>query len=396
MLTFERFSGLDNQHRPAELTQDPKTKVCALVRAMNVDLDLEGRPRRRAGFTQADTGIWRNVWEGTQLALATKDGDLVNIESTEVLYETLSGSPRSWFVELPDGRVAFSNSLICGITDGTAEGTTKWGVPLPASVGSISKAPGDLFPGRYQWAITHVRTDDGLEGGPQYAAAFDVAEGEGSITWTGLPVLADHTTNIYLTSHNDDVLYLATSTSTDTAQFTGANTDLLLRLKTDNCYPAPAGTCLAYWRGRALLASGPLLLASRAQQWELFDLARDVKAFPSDITMIMPVQGGIWVGTQTELAYLRGDTWDGLKAEHDRVPGPVALGSGVLVDGNVIGGEHASGPAAVCIADGYVTACFSDGSFNVLTDKVYRTDGTEYAATFRMQDEIPQYIAVEQ
>lgn len=399
MLTFEQFSGIDNQHASSELVQDAKTRVCALASAVNIDLDLAGRPSRRQGYAQADSGIWRNTWNGAALRLATKDGDLVNRDTLEVLYETLSGTPRTWFGEFPDGRVCFSNGLICGITDGTAAGTTRWGVPIPASVGAVGKAAGDLYPGRYQYAVTHVRTLDGLEGGPLHAAAFTLAEGEGSIVWTGLPAApAGHTTNVYLSSHDGETLYLAASTSGTVATFTGANVDLQLPLKTDQCFPAPAGICIGYWRGRSLLASGNLLIASRPQQWELFDLSRDVKAFPADITMVMPVQDGIWVGTQSELAFLSGTAWDDLQAHHDRA-GAVAFGSGVLVDGRLIGsGEH-PGPAALCIADGYLTAGYSDGAFQVLTDRVYRASGAEYVATLRRagaRGEIPQYVAIEQ
>jgi hypothetical protein len=394
MLTFGRFSGINNQKDSRELVQG-KGGVCALTIGRNIDLDLEGRPRRRSGFGSVDTGVWGNVWEGTSLALGTKDGDLVNIDTSEVLYQTFSGTPRTWYDEWPDGRVAFSNGLICGITDGTAAGTTKWGVPLPASVGSVSMAAGDLFPGRYKYALTHYRIADGLEGGPTYAGAFTIAEGEGALVWSGLPVPpAGHGTRIYVTSHNDDILYFASSTTGTAATFSGKNEDLQLRLKTDNFYPAPAGICLAFWRGRALTAVGTLLIASRSHQWELFQLERDVVQMPANITMVKPVEGGIWVGTTQELCFLSGQQWDSLAAVHN-VSGPVALGSGVHVDAKNIAGGEKSGPAAICIADGYVTACFGDGSHATLTDQVYRATGTEYAATFRMAAEIPQYIAIE-
>lgn len=403
MLTFERFSGIDNQHRSSELMLDGKTRSCALTRAMNIDLDLEGRPARRSGVTQADTGIWRNLWEGSALTLATKDGDLVNVDTAEVLYPTLSGTPRTWFDEWPDGRVAFSNGLIRGITDGTAAGTTAWGVPIPAGVGGVTKLAGDLFPGRYIYAVTHVRTADSLEGGPAYGGAFDLAVGEGSILWTGLPAApAGHTTNVYLTSHNDDVLYLAASTANTTASFSGKNEDLQVRMRTGNWepgaagYPAPAGICLGNWRGRSLLASGSLLIASRSQQWELFDLARDVKQFPADVTMNAPVEGGIWVGTERELAFLAGTEFDKLSARHEVIRGAVALGSAVMVDGKHIGTGAKQGYAWICITDGYPVALFADGTYSVLAGRAYKATGTEYVATFRMVGEIPQYVAIEQ
>jgi hypothetical protein len=394
MLTLLSYTGIDNQRLSEELEIDMKTGVAPLAAAMNVDLDLDGKPRRRAGYVSDDTGLYRNIFEGTSLTLATKAGDLVNVDTADVLYPSLSGSPRTWYTQLPDGRVTFSNGLICGITDGTTAGTTAWGVPIPADVGSITETAGSLKPGRYRWQVTHVRIADGLEGGPAYSAAVDLTEG--GIEWTGLPdPPAGHTTNVYLTSHNDDIAYLAATTSGNTATFTGANEALQLDCKTDFCYPAPAGILTAYWRGRMLIASGNLLLASKSQRWELFDLAKDFKQFSSDLTLVQPVDGGIWVGTGTELAFLSGTVWDELEYKPGVVKGAVCLGSGVDVDATSIKGAQ-NGNAMMCIANGYICAGFSDGSANLLSFPQYRTDATEVAATFRMNGAIPQYIAIPQ
>lgn len=396
MLKLLSFTGIDNQRDSSALETDPKTGATPLTAALNVDLDLDGRMRQRAGFTEADTGIHRNLWEADGFMLATKAGDLINVGTGDVLYEQLSGSPRTWYTNLPDGRTTFSNGLICGITDGTIAGTTKWGVPIPASVGSVAPAAGgSMKPGRYRYQLTHVRTLDGLEGGPAYAGAFDVAEGEGSVAWTSLPAPpTGHSTNVYLTSHNDDTAYLAATTAGTTASFSSGNETLVTPCKSDFCYPAPAGVLTAFWRGRTLIALGNLLIASRPQQWELFDLRKEFKQLPGDLTLVQPVDGGIWVGTDTELAFLSGTTFDDL-VYHKRAEGRVVLGSGVAVDAKRFKGE-AVGQAMVCIADGYVCAGMPDGGFAPLTMDRYRTDATEVVAAFRMNGEIPQYIAIEQ
>lgn len=396
MLNLRYFTGIDNQHPTSELAIDPKTGATPLRTALNCDIDLNGYLRRRAGRVSVDTGIYRNLFEAEPGLLATKNGDLMNVDNSQVLYPSLSGSPRTWYTALPDGRTTFSNGLICGITDGSTVGTTKWGVPLPDHAGTVTTTTGGgLMPGRYKYMVTHVRTRDGLEGGPIYGAAFDLAPGDTSVVWTGLPVLAGHTTNVYLSSHNDDACYLAASTTGTTAAFTGSNMNLQLSCKTDNCYPAPAGICTAFWRGRTLVAVGNLLIASREHQWELFDLARDFKAFSSDLTLVQPVDGGIWVGTQSELAFLSGTKFDELVYHPSVLKGPVTLGSGVDVDAQYIKGEQ-DGNAMMCIANGYVCAGFSDGTMTALSYPAYRNQAAEVVATFRMNGEIPQYIAIPQ
>ena len=55
------------------------------------------------------------------------------------------------------------------------------------------------------------------------------------------------------------------------------------------------------------------------------------------------------------------------------------------------------GPAMICIAGaGYLYAGFDGGQPVNLTDGTYTTDATEVAATFRIVDGIPQYIAIPQ
>jgi hypothetical protein len=170
---------------------------------------------------------------------------------------------------------------------------------------------------------------------------------------------------------------------------------LQLECKTDFCIPAPAGICTAFWRGRTLMAVGKRAARVAPAAVGAVRLPRDFKQFSGDITLVQPVDGGIWVGTEYELAFLQGTQFDELVAKHAAVSGAVVLGSGVAVDGRYIKGGG-QGPAMLCIANGYLVAGMGDGSARVLTDNVYRTDAAEVVATFRMQGEIPQYIAIEQ
>ena len=159
----------------------------------------------------------------------------------------------------------------------------------------------------------------------------------------------------------------------------------------------PVGTVTAFWRGRTLVAVGPTLYASQPSQWELCDMRKNFKQFSGDITLIQPVDGGIFVGTTKELAFLAGTEFDKLSYE-PKVTGNVVLGSGVSVRGELIKQREgaALGTAMICIADGVLTAGYSDGDVVRMTEGRYETTATEVAATFRMIDRIPQYIAIPQ
>jgi hypothetical protein len=213
---------------------------------------------------------------------------------------------------------------------------------------------------------------------------------------SGLPALAGHSINVYLTGANGDQAFLAGNTANGLFSYIGKNDVLTLPCRTGNLSPAPAGTVTAFWRGRVLTAVGNVLYASRTNAWESFDPRRDFKQFTSDITLIQPVGDGIYVGTTTELAFLSGTEFD--KLAYRQVAGPTVLGSGVAVRGELIqqGQGVGQGVAMVCIADNVLLAGFSGGLVIRMTEGRYTTDVTEVAATFRMAGRIPQYIAVPQ
>lgn len=389
MLKFEKFSGLNNVLPSHRLSKD------ALARADNVDIGLDGEISRRAGYSEVSALCHKNLWQADGFMLATVDSDLVaTTGATQTAVYASFGVSRVWYCNLPDGRTTFSNGLINGITDGAA--TTAWGVPTPTGLGTPVDVAGSLFAGDYQYKLTYVRLSDGLEGAPLDSEPFAVASG--GIVLAGLPTLAGHKINVYLSSHDGaGPGYYAGTTLGGGFSFIGTNDQLVLPCRTEGLDPMPVGTVTAFWRGRVLVAAGPVLYASRAGQWELCDMRRDFKQFSADITLIQPVDGGVFVGTEKELAFLDGEEFDKLSYTQ-AVPAATVLGSGVAVRGEMLkSGEGAGlGGAMMCIADGVVIAGFSDGQIVRLTEGKYETAATEVAATFRMAGRVPQYIAIPQ
>ena len=251
MLTFDKFTGINNV-LPTERLQPGE-----LVTARNVDIGLSGEVRRRAGYTVVDPTCHKNLWQGDGFMLATANGDLKKVGGA-TLYPSL-GVDRVWYCNLPDGRTTFSNGLISGVTDGVT--ATAWGVPIPSGLGSVTPIAGDLFSGDYQYQITYVRLADGLEGGPLYSNPVSLPDGGFFVS--GLPTLAGHKINVYLTSHNAGEGYLAGSTTGGTFSFIGSNEQLVLPCRTNNLEPAPVGTVTNFWRGRVLVAEGNTLWASK-------------------------------------------------------------------------------------------------------------------------------------
>lgn len=393
MPIFEEFAGINNVAPSHRLLPNE------LQAATDVDIGLTGEISRRAGYVQTSQLCHKNLHEFGASMLVTSSSDLVGVSALGVrttIYPSL-GMSRVWYLDLPDGRVAFGNGLICGITDGLV--ATGWGVPVPTSVGSPTDIQGQLFAGDYQWVLSYVRLSDNLEGGA-YPSAAPTRFNLGGIMLTGLPALAGYKINVYLSSHNGGEAYLAGSTTGTTFAYTGANDALVLPCRTEYMGPAPeTGTISAMWRGRALVADGAVLRASLPLLPELFDLRRDFKQFSAAITLIQPVDDGVYVGTEQELVFLRGVGFDELSVHHV-MPGNVVLGSGVSVQGQFIKPPKAQAPgeglAMLCIVDKRIIAGFSGGVIGEMTTGRYETAATEVAATFRRLNGVPQYIAIPQ
>lgn len=391
-MKFSNFAGINNVQPSERLGESD------LAQAANVDVGLSGEVSRRQGYTTLDATTpvdW--LHERSDCTLVVSGGALVAISldgatKTALLTDASLSGRRMWFVDLPDGRTAFANGLLTGITDGVT--TTGWGVPVPASVGVAAPVAGQLDPGAYQWQATYARTSDGMESGAAFSAG-PVNLPDGGILLTGLPVLAGHRINIYLTGANGDKAFYAGTTLTGSFSYLGTNDAMTLPCHTEHLSPAPLGTICATWRGRVLLAEGHVLHASRPHQPELFDLKRDFKQFTAPITMVQPVDDGIWVGTERELAFLSGAQFDALTFT-PRDVGPVVLGSGVSAPGEYVaqGQGTGQGAAMLCIAGGRIVSGFNGGLLINVTRERYKTETTEVCATFRITGGTPQYIAI--
>lgn len=386
MLTFSSFTGINNVIPSKRL--GPKD----LTEAMNVNIGLSGEVSRRRGYAKIDDDCHKNLWNGAGFQLATIGSELVAFDGSgrRVQHPNL-GSSRVWYCDLPDGRIAFSNGNICGLTDGKS--ATMWGVPTPDSVGIPARVAGDLFPGDYRYLVTHVRLSDGLEGPPAFGGEITLSDG--GLLLTDLPQLDGHATNIYLSGRDGDECFLAGTSTGSAFSYLGSNDALVLPCRTLNEVPAPAGRLLAFWRGRALVARGKVLYASQPHRWEAFNLLRDFKQFASPITLVGPVAGGIYVGTEDELLFLAGVQFDALTMQ-PVCTGRVVLGSGcVMPNGNSRLGENITQVSEmVCIVGGNIVLCSQDG--NATRVEAYRTDTEEVTSMFRVEDGILQYVAVGQ
>ena len=388
MLTFESFTGVNN------VLPEHRLSSKDLLQATDVDIGLTGEITRRAGFTEVSAMCHKNLWQANGFMLATTGSELVAIHPSgaRTTLHPAIGPERVWYCNLPEGRTTFANGMIHGVTDGTT--WTERSVQEPSTLGAPDTAFGNLYPGQYRYHLTHVRLADMLESPAVSSSPITISNG--GLRIDALPRRDGHTINVYLSGQDGEGAYLIGDTQGESFEFSGANTDLVLPCRTVGARQVPVGTITAFWRGRVLVAQGSVLWATRPSAPHISDW-RDFKQFDAPITAIQPVSDGIYVGTEQELAFLSGATWDQL-AYTSTGRGPVVLGSGVEAPGDrlMLGDGTGAGPAMLCIAGGKIIAGFSGGQTNNLTADRYRTEATEVCAVFRVIDGIPQYVAVPQ
>lgn len=387
MLTFGGFLGINNvtpEHRQGEHD---------LLRAENVDIGLTGEVTRRGGFSAISDQCHKNLWQARGFMLATCGSALTAIHpgGTRYVIHPALGHDRVWYCNLPDGRTTFTNGLIHGVTDGVA--AFERNVPEPASLGVMESAFGGLDAGQYRYHLTHVCLSSRLEGPAISSGLVEVSTG--GMRLHALPQLEGHAINIYISGRDGEGAYLAGTTADNTIEIDSTNDALVLPCRTLGARAYPVGTVTASWRGRILVAVGDVLWASRPSAPHLCDW-RDFKPMGARITAVQPVGEGVYVGTDDDLIFLSGSSWNDL-AFVPMKTGPVVLGSGVEAPGGQIkvGDGTGSGDAMICIAGGEVVAGMQGGQVVSLSENRYRTKANEVWATFRYLEGVgPQYLAV--
>lgn len=387
MLTFEGFTGINNVIPAHRLGKTD------LLVASNVNIGLTGEITRRGGYAEVSDQCHKNLWQADSFMLATCGAALTAIHPNgdrHIIHPAL-GHDRVWYCNLPDGRTTYTNGLIHGVTDGLTN--QERSIAPPESLGAPDMAFGQLDPGQYRYHLTFRRAD-GVESSA--VSSGPIMVNHGGLRLDGLPVRIGHSLQVYLSGKDGEGAYLAGETTTDLFEWGGKNSDLVLPCRTLGARPFPVGTYTGFWRGRVVVAQDNVLWASRANAPHLSDW-RDFKQFPSRITAVQPVDDGIYVGTEKDLVFLSGTTWDQL-AFVPTQRGPVVPGSGVTAPGDRVklGDGSGAGAAMLCIAGGEIVAGFGGGQTSSLTGDRYKSTATEVCATFREVNGIPQYLAIPQ
>lgn len=169
---------------------------------------------------------------------------------------------------------------------------------------TLAATIGGLTAGIYGVAYS-LLNDLGEESGISAIAYIDLPSG-GGITLTNLQTASSVTQmNVYVTTPNGTELHryetltvAGTATITDQKQGRGATRQFL--------DPMPGGSFVRLFRGRLYVASGAWLYISDKLDYGVMNARSGWLTFGRTITMIEPVESGIFIGLSDRTIFLRG------------------------------------------------------------------------------------------
>ena len=325
-----------------------------LTTALNVDIDDEENINRRKGFSTVMTSaVDRALFAAGPLCLGVGSNALKQVLpdwSTITLRSGLTANRDLSYTPV-GARVYYSNGVELGVVENGQH--RSWGLPVPALLQAATTG-GDLQPGIYQFTVTFIR-QDGQESGAARAGTIALTA-TGGISLSAIPVASDATIvakAVYVSTRDGSTLYraglIANATTTFAIREEG---DPAAPLQTQFLSAPPAGDFLAFSRGHMLVAAGNKLYPSEPYAPELFDLRKRV-TFLDRITMIAPIadgkvykQHGIWIGTDSQIIWLQGDSpdkWDfQVKAGYGVIPGTLDIADGELIGDGTARGSPAA------------------------------------------------------
>jgi len=300
-ITLDGFDGLNELLSPFDLGRDEE--LSWLVTAQNVDIDDGRSVRRRPGTTKIGSYTDpHSLWSNGEQAFFAGGGNLhlvdqinsTTVSTTQVI--TGAGPSKFDYVEAHD-QIYFSNDKKNGmlLSNGTFH---NWAVETPQGQPTLATTTGAINIDCSISVFVTFIDDLGRESGASGIATLHT-DSETGVSLTNIPVPSGSDIDskaVYCTPPDGDVFYLAKllSPNDTTTSITNFN-HLTVQEWTLFLSEPPKGNILAFESGRVYIADGKYLYRSQPLVYHLFNLREDYFPFNEDISIIAPVDGGLFV-----------------------------------------------------------------------------------------------------
>jgi len=281
------FLGVNNRLGAADLDAPRQGVEGAryLAGADNVDLTAKGGIKIRDGMTLALAGDVHSAWNDELGAFAVIDDDLCALVASgagitsQVLRAGLPRMPVS-YSRAPNGVVTWSNGLeLRCIVDGVDYPISAAPALAPEVVASTG---GSLPQGLYIVAFTWLGPQG--ESAPTHAVQIDVPA-------NGRIDIADAAgATVWLSGPNGDHVSSYGAVTQVAVLSPGGRVS-----RTLNTAPMPPGHIVRMHQGSLLVADQNILFVSVPYASGIYQPSRGYVPFPSKITVVQPVEGGVYV-----------------------------------------------------------------------------------------------------
>ena len=360
--------------------------------AVNVDLNSDGKPQRRPGYSQVRAGDAHSAWSDSYFpnGYYVRDGNLLAVRPDETEVVIKSGMSPDLYVSFDrlNDTVAWTNGNESGLINLDDE-NRPWACECPSGQPTVSSGSGgSLAPGVYQVAVTFL-DDTGRESGTGLAAMVETADSS-AILLDNIPQPSEPSVNrvrIYCTNGLDGILRLHATVPVGITSYViaqkvdgkGLETQLLSRM--------PPGHLVRTHNGRLLVARGNEVLYSPYLRYGLFNPAQHRVGFTSKITMLQPIAdgtdaAGIFVADSKRAYFFPGGTpndWRQVVA----YPYGVVPGTAVVSPADTWG-EDSQLPVVIWLAtNGKVVMGLPGGQVKVISERAVAEIGERGASFIR-------------
>jgi hypothetical protein len=303
------------------------------IESENTDISRDGKPQRRPGRTQVYNGEVRDVWgDGERLLFVTGTGELRELEddeSTTVIKSGLPGTGRLSAIRNAN-TIYWSYGNDQGVIENRINRQFGLDQLMPAGV-VVSTSSQRLQAGRYRYAWVAL-TSTGEEGPIGLRGSFELSDRAGVELVPPIPTDPQALrVRAYVTEANGTQLYrlgdvLSPTDAGEQAARQLEVTPLLdaIRPHREDLQTLPPFIASGLHNGRLIVGYDDLILYSERFDYEYFAPDEMFIPLPSRVKVIAPVEGGVFVGTEKDHYFLRGNDIAQAELDHKANYGAVA------------------------------------------------------------------------
>lgn len=282
--------GVNNRREPVRLAVGGDNPGRFIQFGENIDITADGYLKRRKGVELELDGRVHSLWADLLGACAVVNDELCQLTDTGA--GLAAAVVRSG---LPNAVVSYSRGADQAVywTNGAEIRRIEAGADLPAATASPSLVPavsliaGALPAGKYLVAVTIEHASNGESAASEVVQIDVPANG-------GLRIQSAEPLTVYASGPDGDILTFQGRLVAGQLDFV-VHQDGGRRCATLNTAPMPPGSIVRHYNGAMLVASGRVLYVSLPFNYGLYSPARGYIPFPGDITLVEPVEGGVYI-----------------------------------------------------------------------------------------------------